>query len=200
MSKDIKTIAYFPLNISLLPGEDIPLRIFEPRYKQLISECEVSGENFGIPFLKSNEMQSFGSEVKLKQIVAKNSQGEMVIVAEGISNFELVSIKDPLPGKLYSGGKISLINNDLALSSNELLRVIIEYTNNFKADFLKSVTGNEILLNDIARALNLSSNDKFRFISIKEQVTKERFLLSQLRYLMKLREQEKLLNNDYFLN
>lgn len=200
MINKLKTIAYFPLNISLLPGEDIPLRIFEPRYKQLISECEVSGENFGIPFLKSNEMQSFGSEVRIKQVVAKNSQGEMVIVAEGISNFELVSIKDPLPGKLYSGGKVTLINNDLTLSCNSLLALIIEYTNNYQTDFLKSVTGNQILLNDVAKALNLSSNDKFRFISMKEQATKERFLLSQLRYLMKLREQEKLLNNDYFLN
>ena len=93
-----------------------------------------------------------------------------------------------------------MINNDRELSNNELLRVIIEYTNTYKADFLKSVTGNEILLNDVARALNLSSNDKFRFISMKEQSRKERFLLSQLQYLMKLREQEKLLNNDYFLN
>ncbi len=200
MIKNTKTIAYFPLNVSLLPGEDIPLRIFEPRYKQLIEECESTGNHFGIPFLKSNEIQSFGSEVRVKQVVAKNSQGEMVIVAEGISNFELMSIKDPMPGKLYAGGKITPINHDISLLGNELLALIISFTDNYESEFLKSVNGNEILLYDVARALNLSSEEKFRFISLKEHAKKERFLLFQLRYMMKLREQEKLLNNDYFLN
>jgi Lon protease-like protein len=196
----LKTIAYFPLNVSLLPGEDLPLRIFEPKYKQLITECEMSGESFGIPFMKTNEMQSYGSEVKIKQIVAKNSKGEMVIVAEGVANFELVSYQNPFPGKLYSGGKINIINNDQPLSNGELLKVILRYTKKYDPEFLKGVKGNEILLNDVAKALNLSSEDKFKFISLTGQENQEKLLMAQLNYLSKLREQEKLLNNDYYLN
>ncbi len=57
-----------------------------------------------------------------------------------------------------------------------------------------------ILHNDVARALNMSSEEKFRFISLGTNESRERFLLSQMNYLVKLREQENLLNNDYFLN
>ncbi len=99
MDHDKRTLPYFPLNISLLPGEDLPLRIFEPRYKQLINDCGEGKDSFGIPFLKNSEMQAFGSEVRVKQIVATNSMGEMVIVVEGLNNFEVVSFHDPLPGK-----------------------------------------------------------------------------------------------------
>ncbi len=195
-----RTLAYFPLNVSLLPGEDIPLRIFEPRYKQLINDCGEDGESFGIPYLKNSEMQSFGSEVKVSQIVATNSHGEMVVVVEGLTNFEVLSYRDPLPGKLYSGGKIHFINNDQPVKNPDLMRILLSYTNELDPDFLKGVQGNEILLNDVARSLNMSSEDKFKFISLKTIESRERFLLSQMHYLARLREQENLLNNDYFLN
>ena len=195
-----KILPYFPLNISLLPGEDIPLRIFEPKYKQLINECFEGKNNFGIPFLKDSRMQNFGIECKLKQMVAKNSRGEMVVVVMGVINFEVKSIQDPLPGKLYSGGKILPITNDQPVTQEELLKLLIYYTDNLDSEFLKNVKGNNILINDIARALNLSSEDKFRFISLKDHQKQEQFLKTQLWYLMKLREQEKLLKNDFYLN
>jgi len=47
---------------------------------------------------------------------------------------------------------------------------------------------------------NLSSDDKYHFISLFEQTRQEQFLIGQIKYLFKLREQEKLLKNDYFLN
>ena len=195
-----RILAYFPLNIALLPGEDIPLRIFEPRYKQLINDCGEDKESFGIPFMKNSEIQSFGSEVKVSQIVATNSHGEMVVVVEGLTNFEVLSYRDPLPGKLYSGGKIHFINNDQPVKNQDLMKILLHYTNELDADFLKAVHGNDILLNDVARSLNMSSEDKFKFISIKTLESRERFLLSQMRYLVRLREQENLLNNDYLLN
>ncbi|MFW3115158.1 hypothetical protein MHAE_15495 [Mycobacterium haemophilum DSM 44634] len=32
-------LAMFPLESALLPGEDLPLRIFEPRYTALVTDC-----------------------------------------------------------------------------------------------------------------------------------------------------------------
>ena len=41
-------LGLFPLGIVLLPGEHVPLHIFEERYKELIGEClDTSGE-FGL--------------------------------------------------------------------------------------------------------------------------------------------------------
>ncbi len=200
MNENEKILPYFPLNISLLPGEDIPLRIFEPRYKQLISECEAQDKSFGIPYVKDSAMQNIGAECKIKQVVATNSKGEMVIVAEGIAIFEVLSFEDPMPEKLYSGGKIKLINPDQEIINTELLRTLIHYTDHLDPEFLKNIKGNVIRVYDIARSLNLSSEDKYKFLSLGIQQKQELFLLNQIRYLYKLREQEKLLKNDYFLN
>jgi hypothetical protein len=200
MSANEKIIPYFPLNISLLPGEDLPLRIFEPRYKQLINECEEKKLSFGIPYVKNSKMQNFGVECRVKQVVATNSNGEMVIVAEGITLFEVLGFQDPMPGKLYSGGKVRLLDPDQELKNNELLGLLIKYTDYMDPDFLKNVKGNEIRVNDVAKALNLSSEDKHHFISLQAQQKQELYLIGQIKCLFKLREQEQLLKNDYFLN
>jgi hypothetical protein len=200
MRANEKILSYFPLNISLLPGEDLPLRIFEPRYIQLINECESKSLKFGIPYMKNSKMQNFGAECVVKQVVATNSNGEMVIVAEGIAIFEVLSFTDPLPGKLYGGGKSRIFEPDQEIKNAELLRLLINYTDYMDPDFLKNVKGNEIRLYDVAKALNLSSEDKHRFISLQAQQKQELFLIGQIKCLHKLREQEKLLKNDYFLN
>jgi Lon protease-like protein len=36
---DFGTMAMFPLQSALLPGEELPLQIFEPRYTQLVRDC-----------------------------------------------------------------------------------------------------------------------------------------------------------------
>ncbi len=195
-----KKIGLFPLNVCLLPGEDLPLRIFEPRYKDLINDCSDKEQTFGIPFMKKSDMQSFGSEVKIKQIVARNSQGEMVIVVEGVSNFEMIRYRNPWEDKLYAGGSIVDLEEIEEVKDPGLMKMLIHYTDQLDPEFLKDVKGNSIRLLDVAKALNLSSEDKFRFISLRSLSEKEKFLKSQMNYLLKLREQEKLLNNDYYLN
>ena len=36
-----KIIPIFPLDLVLFPNQDLPLRIFEPRYKQMVDDCMV---------------------------------------------------------------------------------------------------------------------------------------------------------------
>lgn len=46
---DSVELAMFPLESALLPGEDLPLRIFEPRYSALVRDCLDSEEpRFGV--------------------------------------------------------------------------------------------------------------------------------------------------------
>jgi uncharacterized protein len=195
-----KNLAYFPLGISLLPGDDIPLRIFEPRYKQLIKECIEREFTFGIPFVKDREIKNFGTEVQLRQVVAENSLGEMVIVVEGISVFEILSFERNLSNKLYSGGKVRVINTNSIVTNSELIKSLIYYTDHFDKEFIKNYFNNQVYTQDIAKALNLSSEEKFKYISLNSTKMQEKFLLLHLNYLMRLREQEKNLNNDFTLN
>ncbi|MCV7428958.1 LON peptidase substrate-binding domain-containing protein [Mycobacterium montefiorense] len=41
-------LAMFPLETAFLPNQDLPLRIFEPRYVALVRHCVDTGEPFGV--------------------------------------------------------------------------------------------------------------------------------------------------------
>lgn len=45
---DSLELAMFPLESALLPGQDLPLRIFEPRYSALVRRCLDRDEAFGV--------------------------------------------------------------------------------------------------------------------------------------------------------
>jgi len=45
----------FPLNAVLFPGAVLNLHIFEPRYKQMVSECLEGGEAFGVCLIRDGD-------------------------------------------------------------------------------------------------------------------------------------------------
>ncbi|HET9823746.1 MAG TPA: LON peptidase substrate-binding domain-containing protein, partial [Chitinophagaceae bacterium] len=61
-------IPIFPLSIVVYPGEDLNLHVFEPRYKQLINECNAQKKQFGIPTVLDKRLQDYGSLVELVEI------------------------------------------------------------------------------------------------------------------------------------
>ena len=48
MAAPEQELAMFPLESVVLPHQDLPLRIFEPRYVALVRHCVDSGEPFGV--------------------------------------------------------------------------------------------------------------------------------------------------------
>lgn len=55
MSAEQRVIPLFPLNTVLYPDGPLPLRIFEARYIDMISECLRKDTGFGIGLIKSGE-------------------------------------------------------------------------------------------------------------------------------------------------
>lgn len=53
-------LALFPLQIVVFPGEETPLHIFEPRYRQLVKDISESGDPFGIVLVKRGAGRSRG--------------------------------------------------------------------------------------------------------------------------------------------
>ena len=43
----------FPLEAAMLPGEELPLRIFEPRYSAMISDCLAGTGEFGVVLIQA---------------------------------------------------------------------------------------------------------------------------------------------------
>ena len=200
MDQRTAILPYFPLSVFLFPGEDIPLRIFEPRYKQLIDEARTLGITFAIPFVIEQEVQEFGCEVRLKDVVAEKEDGHMVIVVESLAIVEIISYNKQLEGKLYAGGNIRRIPCDDPVISTELMELITSYRDEFDQEFLSASSSTPVSRKDLIIALNLSSDEKFKFICMPDAEQREGFLTGQLRYLSMIRKQEALLGDDFGLN
>jgi Lon protease-like protein len=200
MDQPIEIIPFFPLSVFLFPGEDMPLNIFEPRYKQLIKEARTLGITFAIPFVIEKELQEFGCEVRLKDVVAEKEDGNMVIVVESLAIVEISSYIKQVEGKLYAGGAISRLPCDDPIISMELVELIASYSDQFDNEFLSGFNKTPIARKDLLIALNLSSEEKFNFICMPDADQKEGFLAGQLRYLSLIRKQEALLGDDFGLN
>jgi Lon protease-like protein len=200
MDKPTAILPYFPLSVFLLPGEDMPLHIFEPRYKQLIDEARTLGITFAIPFVIQQEIQAFGCEVRLKDVVAEKEGGHMVIVVESLAIVEISSYNKHLEGKLYAGGNIRRIPCDDPIISGVLMELITSYRDQFDQEFLSNSSNETVSRKDLIIALNLSSDEKYRFTCMPDAEQKESFLAGQLRYLSMIRKQEALLGDDFGLN
>jgi Lon protease-like protein len=48
VSEEVLNIPLFPLDLVLFPGGNLPLRIFEPRYLAMVSQCMRQGNCFGV--------------------------------------------------------------------------------------------------------------------------------------------------------
>jgi len=82
----------FPLDLVLLPSVPLPLHIFEPRYKEMISECLDRNEVFGIVRAKEGGMAQVGCTAEIVTVTKKYDDGRMDIVTQGRERFEVVQV------------------------------------------------------------------------------------------------------------
>jgi Lon protease-like protein len=82
----------FPLDLVLLPRVPLPLHIFEPRYKEMISECLQQKRNFGIIRAHGESLAAIGCTAEIVNVLKKYPDGRMNILTEGRFRFEVLEI------------------------------------------------------------------------------------------------------------
>lgn len=102
----------FPLQSIFFPGETVPLHIFEERYKQLIWDCRNEAATFGIPVYIYDSIH-YGVEVQLVEVVNTYDSGEMDVTCVARQVFRLVNFETQMEGKLYAGGDIEFLDNEM---------------------------------------------------------------------------------------
>jgi Lon protease-like protein len=88
----VALIALFPLDVVLLPGAPLPLHIFEPRYKEMVSESLLENKPFGIVRAQENAIAEIGCVADVTEVVKKYEDGKMDIIAEGTKRFQIVQL------------------------------------------------------------------------------------------------------------
>jgi Lon protease-like protein len=87
----------FPLGMVALPTENVPLHIFEDRYRRMIEECLSSEKEFGIVWLSEDELKPVGCACEIDRVVERLEDGRLNILVRGTRPFRLVERQDDLP-------------------------------------------------------------------------------------------------------
>src|SRR6266516_7013577 len=96
MSAKAIELPLFPLNVVLFPGMVLPLHIFEPRYRQMISDCQEQERPFGIVLVKPDsqplqeEPYPVGTMAEIRDL-NRLEDGRFLLMAVGLQRFRILS-------------------------------------------------------------------------------------------------------------
>src|SRR5215212_8679325 len=81
----------FELPLVLLPGELLPLHIFEERYKRMIARCLEEEEPFGIVFRDDEGgARRIGCEARVTEVTERFDDGRLNIIVTGERPFRVL--------------------------------------------------------------------------------------------------------------
>jgi Lon protease-like protein len=176
----------FPLDVVLFPGENLPLHIFEPRYRLMISECYQEEKPFGIVLVRpesehlAEEPYAVGT---MAEIVALDrlDDGRMNLIARGLRRFRILSQHRHKP---YLSGLVEVYEDEalqekaLANYANQArelfdsyLQILLEVVGKQDIDF-NLPTAPEELSHFIAYFLDVQNERKQQFLELTS--TKQR--------------------------
>ena len=176
-----KTIPLFPLNMVVYPGEELNLHIFEPRYRQLINECVDDDAPFGIPAFINDALPGYGTEMQIVTLHKRYDDGRMDIKTLGMGIFSLDSFDNPVPGKLYAGGQVRLLESGdtdaprlgTLLNRLEKLYDLLQIETDFDAALPN-------LSYRVAHKVGLSIEQEYELLTIDTEADRQEFLISHL--------------------
>ena len=91
-------IALFPLNVVLFPGEQLPLHIFEPRYRRMVRKCLEASCPFGMLLALPDGVVRVGCTAEILHVTKRYDDGRMDILTAGRHPFRILELfqEDPL--------------------------------------------------------------------------------------------------------
>jgi Lon protease-like protein len=126
----------FPLGIVALPGELIPLHIFEERYKTMMNECIDSEREFGIVWMSDDGLRTIGCAARIERVLERMDDGRMNLLTRGTRPFRVVERQGHLA---YPAGVIEFVADRGEEPDPELARTAHEAY----ADLVKRATDQE---------------------------------------------------------
>ena len=99
----------FPLRLVVFPGNQIPLHIFEPRYKEMVGEAAAAGTEFGIVLATSDGISRVGCTVVVEQIGNRQADGSFDVNTRGKRRFTILSLDQE---KSYLRGEVEFFEDE----------------------------------------------------------------------------------------
>jgi len=87
----------FPLHVVLFPGAELPLHIFEDRYKEMIGEAVRDRLEFGVVLASEKGLVNTGCTATVERVLKQYPDGRMDILTLGRRRFEILLLNNERP-------------------------------------------------------------------------------------------------------
>ena len=175
-------IGLFPLGIVLLPTEQIPLHIFEPRYRELIAECLEEEREFGLILADDDGLREVGTRALVTEVLERFDDGRLNVVVEGMDRFRVVELTG---GRSFQTGEVEQVEDvDEAADPEHVERALALFAR------LVELTGTEIDPPEPSTPqLSFAIAARFEFApDVKQELLQERSEAVRMRRLCELLE------------
>jgi Lon protease-like protein len=132
----------FPLGIVALPGEMVPLHIFEERYKTMMNECLAEEKEFGIVWLADDGLRENGCACAIDRVLERTEDGRMNLLTRGTRPFRVIERQSHLA---YPAGVIEFLED----RDEQLDPELKEKAHEAYAELVKRATDNEPEASDL---------------------------------------------------
>jgi Lon protease-like protein len=171
-----REIALFPLASVLVPGELMPLHIFEERYKDMVADCRERGAEFALLYSDSDGARELGTTAQVVEVVEVFDDGRMNIVIRGS---QVVRVVELTRGRSYLTGNVEAAEDDLyagdeAASALDLYRRIAQATGQEPDPAVGSEEGGPVSY-AIAARVDFPAAEKQRIL--EQRAEKERLMV-----------------------
>ena len=179
----------FPLNLVTFPYQNLNLHVFEPRYKELVSDCIEQNSSFAIPSYVKNKVE-YGTEMEIREVTKKYDDGRYDIKTRGTQIVRVLDMENPYQGKKYAVGKVEIMPNtpnaDIILKE-EIYEAVQEMYDLVEVDNRQLSMDFQVF--DIAHQIGLSIASEYELLQLTEERQRQRFVLDHLKVLLpKLRD------------
>jgi Lon protease-like protein len=185
------TLPLFPLNTVLFPQGPLPLRIFETRYLDMVSQCLQTNSGFGVCLIKQGK-EVGGSAITVDiGVVAKivdwhqRHDGLLGISTVGEQRFKLNSVS--LGANRLAMAEVNLLPLDSAIELPDdylhlvdMLRRLIESTGHHYANLPKRYADAAWVANRLVELLPIEMSHKQLFLEMDDPILKLQQLAEML--------------------
>jgi Lon protease-like protein len=98
----------FLLPTVAIPGELIPLHVFEERYKTMIGECIEAEREFGIVWLSDESLREVGCAARIERVLERMDDGRMNVLVRGTRPFRVLERQSHLA---YPAGVVDFVQD-----------------------------------------------------------------------------------------
>jgi Lon protease-like protein len=182
----LRDFPLFPLGIVALPGEVVPLHVFEERYKTMIERCLADESEFGIVWLSDDGLREVGCACEITEVVERDEEGRLNILTRGTRPFRLLEREDHLP---YPAGEVEFLDDreeavdgSLAALARETYAALVERATDSRPEPLELA---KMSAYDMAATVDFGLDAKQGLLDMRSENARLRLITQLFRAAMK---------------